>query len=204
MNDTLSFVKSLWGSMQVPGIVAPPMSVDELDKKIQELKTVESWLTVNMNMLHGTIQALEVQRATIAALNSLGESFARHAAATAEPAAGHAGWPMPPAATKKEEVAQAQPAQPAAAEPPATVAPENNSAFVNPAAWWNLLQDQFKQAVSQAMEGEPAMKEAPAAGTVKAANGTAAQQTGKPAVKKTATKASQKTAVPRKRAASKV
>jgi hypothetical protein len=78
MGDPLGFIKKLWGSMNVPGMVAPPMSVDELDKKIQDLKTVESWLNVNMNMLRGTIQALEVQRATIATLQSLGENFAQH------------------------------------------------------------------------------------------------------------------------------
>ena len=68
MGDPLGFIKNLWGSMNIPGMVAPPMSVDELDKKIKDLKTVESWLNVNMNMLRGTIQALEVQRATLAAL----------------------------------------------------------------------------------------------------------------------------------------
>jgi hypothetical protein len=88
MGDPLGFIKKLWGSMNVPGMVAPPMSVDELDKKIQDLKTVESWLNVNMNMLRGTIQALEVQRATIATLQSLGENFAQHmqqASAQAKP-----------------------------------------------------------------------------------------------------------------------
>jgi hypothetical protein len=31
----------------------------------------------------------------------------------------------------------------------------NGAAFANPAAWWNLLQDQFKQAVSTAVAAEP-------------------------------------------------
>jgi hypothetical protein len=66
MNDTLDFVKSLWGSMSVPGLTAPTLSVEELDKKINDLKAVESWLNLNMSMLRGSIQALEVQRGTIA------------------------------------------------------------------------------------------------------------------------------------------
>lgn len=197
MGDTLSFVKKLWGNMQVPGMVAPPMSVDELDKKIQDLKTVESWLTVNMNMLRGTIQALEVQRATIAALQSLGESFAQHAqqagamaeqaAAAATAATSHAGnnaeWPMHPQAAKtaapepepavedeEDDDTAAMPpdsaadsatdsAKHAAEEPEvqAGTAGDSSAAFVNPAAWWGLLQEQFKQAVSKAMESEPAV-----------------------------------------------
>jgi hypothetical protein len=35
MGDPLGFIKKLWGSMNVPGMVAPPMSVDELDKKFR-------------------------------------------------------------------------------------------------------------------------------------------------------------------------
>lgn len=214
MGDTLSFVKKLWGSMQVPGMVAPPMSLDELDKKIQDLKTVESWLTVNMNMLRGTIQALEVQRATIAALQSLGESFAQHAQqagamaeqATASFAAANsagsasskasstasnsnADWPMHPAAAKAPEPDPDEEVDESVDDmPPETVEPiasqeeeksEEKSAektvtqsdasaqFVNPAAWWGLLQEQFKQAVSKAMEGEQPDIKADDSGTSK-------------------------------------
>ncbi|HJU70644.1 MAG TPA: PhaM family polyhydroxyalkanoate granule multifunctional regulatory protein, partial [Paucimonas sp.] len=75
MTDTLEFVKKLWGGLSVPGMVAPTVSTDELDKQISDLKTVETWLTMNMNMLRGSIQALEVQRATIATLKSMGDAF---------------------------------------------------------------------------------------------------------------------------------
>jgi len=189
MGDPLGFIKKLWGSMNVPGMVAPPMSVDELDKKIQDLKTVESWLNVNMNMLRGTIQALEVQRATIATLQSLGENFAQHmqqataqgnaqsSAAQADiPKSGsfntsdNASWPMPPAAEPSpaaapEPVTEAgsesgSPQAEDTAEKTTTAADHDASTpFANPAAWWNLLQNQFKQAVSQAMEGNGLAKE---------------------------------------------
>ena len=75
--DTLDFVKNLWGGMQVPGVhhVAgmsiPTLSVQDLDKKIEDLRTVESWLQVNMSMLRSTIQMLEVQRTTLVALQSI-------------------------------------------------------------------------------------------------------------------------------------
>jgi hypothetical protein len=136
INDPLNFVKNLWGGMHVPGMVTPTVSIDELDKKIQDLKTVESWLNVNMTMLKGTIQALEVQRATISTLQAMGESFAQqmHQAGAAEakpefksdtkpdskPDDKHvnASWPMPEAGSVKKPVAEA--AAPAEPEAPKT------------------------------------------------------------------------------------
>lgn len=170
MNDPLGFVKKLWGDMHLPGMVTPTVSIDELDKKIKDLQTVESWLTVNMNMLRGTIQALEVQRATISTLKTMGENFAQQmntAAASggfATPApepASNAAWPMPaaPSASVKApepvKEAEPEPAKTASASTSANQA-EPATPFATPAAWWGLLQDQFKQAVSKAMENEPA------------------------------------------------
>src|SRR5687768_6205135 len=85
MNDTLEFVKNLWGGMNIPGVGMTGMpgmsggslSTEELDKKIADLKAVESWLNLNIGMLRGTIQALEVQRGTIAALKTMGENMAQ-------------------------------------------------------------------------------------------------------------------------------
>ncbi len=80
--DTLDFVKNLWGGMQIPGFnQAAGMSIptswaQDLDKKIEDLKTVESWLQVNMSTLRGTIQTLEVQRATLVALQSMSATLA--------------------------------------------------------------------------------------------------------------------------------
>ena len=76
VTDSLDFVKNLWGSMSlpgmsIPGLGAPALSLDDLDKKIADLKAVESWLNVNVAMLRGTVQALEVQRGTIATLKSM-------------------------------------------------------------------------------------------------------------------------------------
>ena len=171
MSDPLGFVKKLWGNMAIPGMVAPPMSVDELDKKIQDLKTVESWLTVNMNMLRGTIQALEVQRATLSTLQSLGESFAQHVQKASAPAASTPGpsaaatatWPMstPVVSPEPHPDEQADTEHYPAAAPTAPVAPvavveahapaATTPALATPTAWWGLLQDQFKQALTQAL-----------------------------------------------------
>ncbi len=80
MTDTLEFVKNLWGGMGVPGMSAPgapALSTDDLDKRITDLKAVESWLNLNLTMLRTSIQALEVQRGTLATLKSMSESMAQ-------------------------------------------------------------------------------------------------------------------------------
>ena len=197
MSDTLDFVKSLWGSMSVPGLTAPTLSVDELDKKINDLKAVEAWLTLNMSMLRGSIQALEVQRGTIATLKSVGASLAAavntgaadnkslfeahpYASAFFQQAAAPvaSGWPAkdntltPPDAAKAGAPAAATAAGPAASKPADAAAQ-----MANPAMWWNLLQDQFKQAVSSAMTSE-AMTGAAARATDAAAKFAAAAASG--------------------------
>ncbi len=85
MQDPLEFMKNLWGQMgfALPGMVAPTLDAGELEKRITDLKAVEGWLKMNLNMLQTTIQGLEVQRATLAAMQAMGES-ARAAAAAAK------------------------------------------------------------------------------------------------------------------------
>jgi hypothetical protein len=169
MTDTLEFVKSMWGGMampgmKMPGMVMPTLSVDEINKQIADLKAVESWLTLNMNMLRGTIQALEVQSATIstlqsmsAAIGSMGkpngaeekpafESPFSFAMPTAEKPPAPEPEPQPEAALPHQPQSQPQ----AAGDAANPVLPS-----ANPAAWWNMLQDQFKHAVNTAMAPEP-------------------------------------------------
>jgi hypothetical protein len=49
-------------------------SIEEFDKKIKELKSVEQWLNLNIGILQSTIQGLEVQRNTIIALTAATKS----------------------------------------------------------------------------------------------------------------------------------
>ena len=73
--DPLEFLKRMWGSMGfgLPGIITPTLDVDELDKRITDLRAVEGWLKMNLNMLQMTIQGLEVQRATLAAMRAMSQ-----------------------------------------------------------------------------------------------------------------------------------
>ncbi|OEZ56571.1 PhaM family polyhydroxyalkanoate granule multifunctional regulatory protein [Duganella sp. HH105] len=177
MTDTLDFVKNLWGSMSVPGLTAPTLSVEELDKKISDLKAVETWLNLNMSMLRGSIQALEVQRGTIATLKSVGASLA--AAVNQPHSSDHKSiFDANPYASAffhhareadkdkdKDKAAAPAPAPAAAPAEAAAAKPAADTAaaqMANPAVWWNMLQDQFKQAVSTAMASESMMASAAA------------------------------------------
>jgi hypothetical protein len=166
MTDTLEFVKNLWGGMNVPGmgmsgVSAAPLSTEELDKKIADLRAVETWLNMNTTMLRGTIQALEVQRGTIATLKTMSANMAQAMGQAGEQAASMAPqfaqfFAQPGAAAAPaghESKAQAQPqsagqgsSQGGGAEPPAAAA-----GMPAAVAWWNMLQDQFTQAVTNAM-----------------------------------------------------
>ena len=68
--------------------IAPTLSVEELDKRIGELKNVQFWLEQNSRALSATIQALEVQRMTLATLKgmnfNLGEVASAFGAKAAE------------------------------------------------------------------------------------------------------------------------
>lgn len=181
MTDTLDFVKNLWGSMSVPGMSvpglgAPALSIDELDKKIADLKAVEAWLNVNVAMLRGTVQALEVQRGTIATLKTMGANLAEAMKQTG--------------ADEKSVLAAApymsaffgQPAKApdAAKDEPETPAADGAPLMPNPTLWWNVLQDQFKQAVSGAMSPEAMASGKPATPDAAAKDAPAQPRTSKP------------------------
>ncbi len=189
MQDSLEFIKKMWGGMGVPGMVVPTLSVEEINKKITDLKAVESWLNLNLNMLRTTIQALEVQSATLSALRAMG-AVNQPAEENGDAPAANA-WAMPsgfpfsfmnpapsadaaPAAKEPEPEPSATPAPEAAAVPPSAG---------NANAWWDLLQNQFKQAVNSVAAAEKMAK--PASGTAAGNDGKSrAKPRSKPAVKK--------------------
>ncbi len=51
------------------------LDIVEIEKRIKDLKSVENWLNLNLNVLKSTIQGLEVQHATLLALRSFGEAM---------------------------------------------------------------------------------------------------------------------------------
>ena len=91
-NQSLDMFKTMWGqgaagqagqfpftadaSKAAGGFASafPDLDVDELEKRIKDLKSVENWLNLNLNILKSTIQGLEVQHATMMALKSFGDA----------------------------------------------------------------------------------------------------------------------------------
>ena len=71
--DPFEFMKKLWNPMglPMPGMVAPTLDIDAVEKKIADLKSVENWLALNLNMLRLSIQGLEMQRNTLAAMKAM-------------------------------------------------------------------------------------------------------------------------------------
>jgi hypothetical protein len=173
MTDTLEFVKNLWGGMGVPGMSGsatpglgtPTLSTDELDKRITDLKAVETWLNLNLSMLRTSIQAMEVQRGTLATLKSMSESMAQAMGQKGDQTAS-----LPPFAAFFNAAGVQQAGTPPPASAPAGAeAPTPDAMMPAAVAWWNVLQDQFRQAVASAM---PADGAAGGAGT-KAGNAAA-------------------------------
>lgn len=116
-NDGLEFLRKMWGNAAgmpgmgaglMPGLQAmtPPMNLEDVDKRIHDLKAVESWLQLNTNLLRTTIQGLEVQRATLVALKTFGNALSPEAMQSA-----------------MENVARAANAPTAARRPPSQPAP---------------------------------------------------------------------------------
>lgn len=153
INDTLEWVRNFWGAMKIPGMGMPSMSPDDINKQIADLKAVESWLQMNMNMLRSTIQTLEVQSATLTALQSMSDSFAK-ASKGAAPKDGMPPFESPFKSSFENFTSQATPpGAAAAADAPAGPGPDPAAfaaQFANPAVWWNNVQEQFSKAVSAA------------------------------------------------------
>lgn len=119
------------------------MNVEELDRRIAELRSVESWLRMNLSMLDSAIQGMEVQRATITTLKSFVGKMSSMDPMAAAAAMG--------AATPKDASASF------------------NEAAQSASAWWNLLQQQFSNIAAAAAAGVPGAEQAAAAAAAKPA-----------------------------------
>jgi hypothetical protein len=73
--DPFEMFRRLWGPLGVPipGMAVPTFDPQEVEKRIAELRSVEAWLTMNLNMLKFSIQALEMQRAALQAMKDVAQ-----------------------------------------------------------------------------------------------------------------------------------
>ncbi|MDD2883739.1 MAG: hypothetical protein PHT48_01700 [Dechloromonas sp.] len=120
INDPLNFMRNMWGNMgfNLPGMVTPTFDLEELDKRIKDMKAVEGWLRMNLSMLQMTIQGLEMQRSTVSAVQTMGQMASDAARQGSEAAPGAA----------------------------AAASPDGNSALSEAAMWpWQMMQQMREQ-----------------------------------------------------------
>jgi len=113
--DPFEFMKKLWNPIGVPmpGMVAPTLDLDVVEKKIADLKSVENWLNLNLNMLRLSIQGLEMQRGTLAAMKAMqaGSAAAGGQSGTNPLADPNAWWTMLQAAAAAAKAPEPEPAK---------------------------------------------------------------------------------------------
>jgi hypothetical protein len=70
--DPYEMFRRLWGPLGVPlpGMAMPTLDPQEVEKRISDLKSVEAWLNMNLNMVKFSIQGLEVQKAALEAMRA--------------------------------------------------------------------------------------------------------------------------------------
>ena len=214
------------GASAVPGMpslsswVAPTLSVEEVDKRIQELKTVQYWLEQNGHALKATIQALEVQKMTLSTLRGmnlhmedLANAFTRPVTPPPAPAA-----PAPQAQAPEPEP-EAEPDDLEEPEEPAEVpapkrggkakasngpaAPDAAGGVIDPLQWWGALTQQFQQIASSALQDASQLKMPAVAQPIADAVNDAMNAAARPAARKTGATAKKAPAAAKKTAARK-
>ena len=206
MADAASFTKLVPGFDFLQGLVknagsalpnigqwvAPTLNPEELEKRIEELRTVQFWLEQNARMLGATIQALEVQRMTLSTLKTMNVQMddLRDSLKIRVPGgvtAADAAPAQEPAAARRKPAARKGAA--------ATPAP----GAVDPMQWWGALTKQFTQLATTAMKDSATDAAKNLAGTMVKQSFDAAGQTLKKAAGVPAAVARKATA-PRRRA----
>ena len=190
MADAANFAKMVPGfdflqglvknaSSALPSIgqwVAPTLNPEELEKRIEELRTVQFWLEQNARMLGATIQALEVQRMTLSTLKTLNVQMSDlrdslKLRMPGEAAAASDAAPAPAAAARKSGGRKPSPGE--TAVPPGVV---------DPMQWWGALTKQFTQLAAGAMKDGTTDAAKNLAGAMVKQSFDAAEQTLKKAV----------------------
>ncbi|NUO73874.1 MAG: hypothetical protein HOQ10_14320 [Frateuria sp.] len=134
---------------QMPNLsnwVAPTLNVEELEKRIGELRAVHFWLDQNSKALAATIQALEVQKMTLATLKGMNFNMAEMAEALKLKPTGAS--PEPQSADDgAKDAAHGSTGKRKAAAPAAS-----GHGVVDPLQWWGALTQQFQQIAADAMK----------------------------------------------------
>jgi hypothetical protein len=73
--DPFDMFRRLWGSLGVPlpGMAMPSLDPQEVERRISDLRSIEAWLNMNLNMVKFSIQGLELQKAALLAMRQATE-----------------------------------------------------------------------------------------------------------------------------------
>ena len=129
--------------------VAPTLNPEELEKRIEELRTVQFWLEQNARMLGATIQALEVQRMTLSTLKTMNVQMEDLRESLQIRMPGAAAQAAPDGGTAERS---AQPGPKRAAKSGAAKASPPAAPVVDPMQWWGALTKQFGQLAASALK----------------------------------------------------
>jgi hypothetical protein len=69
--DMLEFMQKMWNPLgfPLPGMVAPTIDPNEIERKLGEMRSVENWLKMNLGLLQMTIKTLEMQKSALETLS---------------------------------------------------------------------------------------------------------------------------------------
>ncbi len=170
MADAFSFTKLVPGFDFLQGLaktagsalpnigqwVAPTLNPEELEKRIDELRTVQFWLEQNARMLGATIQALEVQRMTLSTLKTMNVQMGDLRDSLKIPMPGMPSLVGMPAAEPEAEPVRKPASKPAPKVSADQGAPAAVPAAVDPMQWWGALTQQFTELATNAMKDNAA------------------------------------------------
>jgi hypothetical protein len=129
--------------------VAPTLNLEELDKRIGELKAVQFWLDQNAKALAATITALEVQKMTLATLKGMNFNMGDVANAFKLKAADTMASAVTSAKDKVTETVTGK--KPPVRKKSKTASP-SATGIIDPMQLWSSLTQQFGQIASSAMK----------------------------------------------------
>jgi len=170
---SMEMMRQAWQGLATSGVLTQPpisaaLTTEDLDRRISDLRAVENWLRINMSMLASSIQALEVQRATIATLKSFANVPGAPADSGDNPSplevalgikpSGQAKIKTPAQAHEEADTPQASSSDPDSQRAPL----QSDPAALSGAAqgWWDMLQKQFDTLAAATVAGMQAAQPA--------------------------------------------
>lgn len=120
--DPFEMFRRLWGPLgvPVPGMAMPTLDPAEVEKRITDLRSVEGWLNMNLNMIRLSIQGLEMQKIALQAMRASADAAGAGATGTGDAAKAQEGamqamlWPW---AAMQQAMAGNMPVPPEAGKP---------------------------------------------------------------------------------------